>query len=219
MCQSNDIFDDNSNVAYYTFVPDNTPIKLDNIHNQFIEIKEQKDTSGESNTDRIFDDVLQEIFSKENAKDKSVDSAHQTQTILAEYMQFIYNGSEITRSYHFSIMKQAQILLVVFTALFTLSTLFLLTVIGIIIFTMVSFSEFLIPLISGAITDIFSGILILVMKNLLKSRDDYFKESVKSEHFSKIVGLIQTIKSEDEKTKLINIIIEDYCGNNKTPHS
>lgn len=217
LCQNDEIFDDNPKTPYYTFITDSNPIK--DGFEQFEKTKERKENSSESDTDKIFDDVLKEVFSKENSKDKSVDSSYQAQAILTEYMQFIYNGSQITQNYHFAIMKQAQLLIAVFTALFVLSTLYLCVVIGIIIFTMVSFAEALIPLLTGAITNIFSGILILVMKSLLKSRDDYFKESVKSEHFSKIVGLIQTIKSEEEKAKLINKIIDDYCGNNKSPHS
>ena len=61
------------------------------------------------------------------------------------------------------------------------------------------------------IGQIFSGALTLVTQKLLKSRDDFFKQNVEVEHFSKILGLIQTVSDEEKRFPLIEKIVKGYC--------
>ena len=169
--------------------------------------------------DDIFCDFKTQIFKKQNTKDNTVDSSSQAQSTISAYMDFVYNGSAVTRRYHYEIMKQAQLLLVVFSALFIMVTIFICIMIGFVIIRGNYKTATLIPLLAGIGTDLFSGALIIVMKSLIKSRDDFFKENVKAEHFSKIIGLIQTIEKDSDKKDFIKKIVDDYCGNNRTPHS
>lgn len=170
-----------------------------------------------SNNSEVFKNYKTKIFNTEYTKDNAVDNSSQAQTAISEYMHFVYNGSEITRYYHFNIMKQAQLLLVVFTALFSITTIFILIMIGVIIISKNYNSVTMIPLLAGLATDIFSATLILVMQNLLKSRDVFFRENIKAEHFSKIIGLIQTIEKDSDKKEFIKTIVDNYC-NEKMPH-
>lgn len=163
----------------------------------------------------VFAPYLNDIFNTQNTKDDSVDAASQNQTIIEQYLNFLYNGSLITQSYHYSIMKQAQILLVVFSALFTASTIFVFAVIGILLFSKNGDTLSKTPLIVGGIVDLFSGVLIIVLNKLLKSRDCYFLENVKSEHFSKVIGLISTVKDEEKEFVLIEKIVDHYCSIHK----
>lgn len=164
-----------------------------------------------SKNNDIFNKYKSKIFNTEYTKDIKVDKSSQTQSVLSDYMDFIYNGSEVTRLYHYDIMKQAQLLLSVFTTLFSLVTIFICVMIGIIIISNKYETITLIPLLTGIATDLFAGTLILVMKSLLKSRDGFFKENIESEHFSKIIGLIQMLKEDSDKIPFIEKIVDNYC--------
>lgn len=161
-----------------------------------------------------FELYFKDVFSSDNVKDSTVDIASQSQTIIQQFFDFLYNGSPVTQSYHYEIMKQAQLLLTVFSALFTLSTIFVLVCIGVLLFGSDEHATNLIPLFVGGIVDLFAGILIVVIRDLLKSRDYYFCESLKSEHFSKIIGLISTVKDEEKAFILVEKIIANFCEKN-----
>lgn len=170
------------------------------------------------NNKDIFSDYRTQIFSSRNKKDMTVDDSSEAQSTISAYMNFIIDGSKVTQSYHFSIMKQAQSLIVLFSVIFFLVTIFICVMIGYIIISNTYQAATLIPLLSGLATDVFSGSLILVMKNLMKSRDEFFKENVKAEHFSKIIGLIHTLQEDKDKIPFIKTIINDYCDDNSTSH-
>lgn len=159
----------------------------------------------------LFSEYLDELFPKEYAKDTSLDSSSLAQASLAAYMNFIYNGSEVTRSYHFGIMKQAQKMLVVFASLFSIVTVFLCAMIGYIIVLGRFDAKELIPIVAAVMAQLFSGTLTVLTQKLLKSRDAFFQKNVEVEHFSKILGLIQTVKEEEKRLPFIERIVYGYC--------
>ena len=164
----------------------------------------------------VFDDYIDEIFQTSNTKDTSVDNSEQIQYVFKErYLDFLYNGSETTQKYHMQILSQAQKLLFMFSILFVCVTGFIALMVLILIILNIEYTKFLVPLIISGFTDFISGILVIVMNKLFKSRDEYFEKNIISEHFSKIIGLIQTMKNEDDKTKMIEKIVDDYCAANK----
>ena len=162
--------------------------------------------------DNPFSPYMDSIFPEDYKKDTNVDSASQAQATLSAYTNFLFNGSEITRSYHFGIMKQAQALLTVFSALFSIVTLFLCVMIGYVIITNNINSKTIIPIITAVAGDIFSGAMTCIMQHLLKSRDDFFRENTKVEHFSKVLGLVQTVKEEKNRLPFIESIVYGYCN-------
>lgn len=170
------------------------------------------------NNKDIFSEYRTQIFSAKNKKDITVDDSSEAQSTISAYMKFIIDGSKVTQSYHFSIMKQAQSLITLFSVIFFLVTIFICIMVGYIIISNNYQAATLIPLLTGLATDIFSGSLILVMKSLMKSRDDFFKENVKAEHFSKIIGLINTLQEDKDRLPFIKTIIDDYCGEDSTTH-
>ena len=131
------------------------------------------------------------------------------------YLDFIFKGSDVTRSYHLEVIKQAQLLLLVFSGLFATVTIYLCVIIAVVAFTEITFAETLIPIIIGGIADLFSGVLVLVLQSLIKSRDHYFDKNIESEHFSKVIGLIQTIKEDRDKLPFIEKIVDGYCEKTK----
>lgn len=170
-----------------------------------MDTKEINDTS-------LFSPYVNEIFSGDNKKDDSVDNSNELQNRMGEYLAFAYYGSDTTRDYHYSILKQAEILTIVFTILFSLVTVFICVMVGFIVLGEGYDAKLLIPLIISAVTDLFSLVLIVVMQNLKKSRDAFFDENNKAERFGKIIGLIHTIQDENNKLPFIAKIIEGYCS-------
>lgn len=159
-------------------------------------------------SDTLFNPYINTIFSGQNNKDLSVDDRERQE--LSQYLNFVYNGSDISKSYHYSILKQAQNLTVVFSVLFCLVTAFICVMVGFIVLRGYD-AKLLIPLIISALADLISGGLIVVMKNLSKSRDDFFKENIKADYFAKIIGLIQTVNNENDRLFFIREFIDGYC--------
>lgn len=166
----------------------------------------------ETNDTSLFSPYMSEIFSGDNKKDDSVDNSKELQNRMGEYLDFAYYGSDTTRNYHYSILKQAELLTVVFTILFVLVTIFICFMVGFIVLGEGYDAKLLIPLIVSAVTDLFSLVLIVVMQNLKKSRDEFFEENNKAERFGKIIGLIHTIQDENNKLPFIAKIIDGYCS-------
>lgn len=173
--------------------------------------KETGEAKEEKKEEEYLEPFLPMIFSGKMAKDRSLDASANMQKRTDDYLRFVYNGSDTTREYHESVLKQALLLTVVFTWVFCIVTAFICVMAGIIILSGKYDAKLLIPLLVSALTDVISGILIGVMQKLQKSRDDFFKEITRSEHFGKIIGLIQTIKTDKDKLPFIEKIIDGYC--------
>lgn len=149
------------------------------------------------------------IFSGRNKKDKSVDDSGTKQQRLVDFLGFNYNGSSVTQSYHLSILRQAQRLTVLFSIVFAVVTAFICVMTAIVILKGYD-AQLLIPLIISAFVDLFSGILIIVMKNLSESRDAFFRESVKAEYFAKVIGMIHQIDNESTRLPLVQGVLDSY---------
>lgn len=158
---------------------------------------------------------IDSVFDKQNKKDNSIDNSVLNQKINKDFLSFLYDGSEITRKYHFSIMEQAQGMLKMFSILFVVVTSVVLSIaVGFFVFIFIfksssTFTDYF-PIFIGGIVDLFVAILIVVINKLLKSRDKFFKKNVESERFGKIMGLVFSIKEEKEREKLIKEVVRCY---------
>lgn len=156
-----------------------------------------------------FSAYIDAIFSGRNEKDTSVDNSSSNQSRLENFLGFNYNGSAVTQEYHMSILKQAQRLTALFSGIFTLVTVFICVAVLLIILKGYD-AQLLIPLIASVFADLFTGVLIVVMQNVAKSRDDFFRESVKAEYFAKVVGMIHQIDNEETRLPLVQGVLDSY---------
>lgn len=116
--------------------------------------------------------------------------------------------TSIAQKYHTDAIKTAQIVLNVAMGMFIAITVF----IGVIIIYMLNkdlnFSEMLIPLITTTVTDFLSVTIINIMKDFLKSKEKFFERNDENEKLNKAIGLIQTVKDEKSRNKMIDKIID-----------
>lgn len=159
--------------------------------------------------DSPFSAYIDAIFSGRNEKDTSVDNSSSNQSRLENFLGFNYNGSAVTQEYHVNILKQAQRLTALFSGIFAFVTAFICVMVAVIIIKGYD-AQLLIPLIASVFADLFTGILIVVMQNVAKSRDDFFRESVKAEYFAKVVGMIHQIDNEETRLPLVQGVLDSY---------
>ena len=57
---------------------------------------------------------IDSVFDQKNKKDETIDSSPQSQKLYNDFLNFLYNGSEITRTYHFSVLEQSHKMLINF---------------------------------------------------------------------------------------------------------
>lgn len=156
-----------------------------------------------------FSPFLNGIFTGRNKKDLSVDDSSEKQQRMEDFLGFNYNGSAVTQKYHMSILRQAQGLTALFAVIFSVVTLFICVAVMLIILKGYD-AQLLIPLVASVFADLFTGILIVVMQNVAKSRDDFFRESVKAEYFAKVVGMIHQIDNEETRLSLVQGVLDSY---------
>lgn len=166
----------------------------------------------------VIEKIRNITFNEPIKKDKSIDTSYQNQEIIKDYMNFIYNGSDITQKYNVDIIKQCQRALTCFIGLFLLIAIFLCVIIGYELITKKDILSIktLIPLIIGGFSELFTAIMIKVIKKLLESRDQFFYANYESEHLSKIIGLIQTMPEGDSKNQMIEKIVDNFCEENRS---
>ena len=159
-----------------------------------------------------------DVFQAENKKDITIDTTNKSQKPsqdVKNFFNFLYKGSSTTRDYHYNVMNLAKVWVWIFVGVFSITAIFICVMCLILVLYHIDKLEFVLPVIIAGFVDILSAIMINVMNKLIKSRDVYFSENNKSEHFSKILAMIQLLESEDNKAKMIEKIVDDYCGNNK----
>lgn len=100
----------------------------------------------------------------------------------------------------------------VFVAIFSIASIFICIMCLLLVIYHIDKIENIFPVIIAGFVDLFSAIMIIVMNKLIKSRDYYFMENTKSEHFSKILAMIQLLDDEANKAKMIEKIVDDYCS-------
>lgn len=154
------------------------------------------------------------VFSDAIKKDKQSDVSNR-QKSLEWYLKFLYEGSDVTNKYHTDIIKQAQFGLIVFMAIFSLTTAFICFMSGYVIIKNNTEYNYIIPLIVSSLVDLISAIMINVMNNLMQSRDKFFMESINSDKLSKMIGLVQNmdVSDSESKNKMIEKLIDNYCDN------
>ena len=124
--------------------------------------------------------------------------------------QYLQEGSQITQLYHHTVNEQTQQLTTVFTIVFACVTAFICAMAAYIIIAKVDQANALIPMIVAGFVDLIAGTLIVVLKLISKARDDFFKESLKSEYYGKIITLIKGVRDEEKQAALIKNCINDY---------
>lgn len=169
----------------------------------------EKDTSADNSGSNPFSPYFGAIFSGRNEKDTSLDKSSSDQSRLEDFLGFNYTGSTVTQKYHGSILKQAQGLTALFAALFSAVTVFICVAVMLIILKGYD-AQLLFPLIASVFADFFSAGLIVVMQNVAKSRDDFFRESVKAEYFAKVIGMIHQIDNEEKRLPLVQGVLDSY---------
>lgn len=156
-----------------------------------------------------FSPYMSGIFSGKNKKDLAVDDSSAKQQRMGDFLGFNYNGSVVTQQYHMSILKQAQRLTALFSIIFSFVTVFICGMVAVIILRGDD-AKLLIPLIVSAVVDLLTGVLIVVMQNLAKSRDAFFQQSVKADYFAKVIGMIHQIDSESARLPLVQGVLDSY---------
>lgn len=134
----------------------------------------------------------------------------------ADYFKYLYNGSSINQSYHKNIIKATQRILICSIIIFILVTVFICFLIGwMVIKNDVLTLEKSVPLISACFVDLLSVFIVFIIKQLMKSKDKYFDKNDESEKLTKIIGLIQSVKDDTSRNKLIDKMVSNYCSNLK----
>lgn len=160
----------------------------------------------------VKDTVLPQVHTRKAGGVKKNTSVDDSAEMAKYYMQFLQEGSNVTQQYHHIVIEQTQQLIRVFTWVFALVTAFICAMVAYVIICQVDKANVLIPLIVAAVVDLISGVLIVVLKLVSKTRDDFFKESLKSEYYSKILMLIKGVQDEEKQVELIRECINDYFG-------
>lgn len=124
--------------------------------------------------------------------------------------QYFKEGSYVTQQYHLKVLEQTQELTHLFTIVFACVTAFICLMAAYVIIFKVEQANALIPMLVAAFVDLLAGVLIVVLKLISKTRDDFFKESLKSEYYGKIIMLIQGVCDEEKQVELIRGCINDY---------
>ena len=160
----------------------------------------------------VKDTVLPQVRTRKAGGVKKNTSVDDSAERAKYYMQFLQEGSSVTQQYHHIVLEQTQQLIKVFTWVFALVTAFICAMVAYVIICQVDKANVLIPLIVTAVVDVISGILIVVLKLVSKTRDDFFKENLKAEYYSKIITLIKGVQDEEKQVELIRECINDYFG-------
>ena len=175
--------------------------------------------------EKRFKPYLGYIFSEESsqaAEEKRSESARKTSgvkkntevddsaEVALRNEQYFKEGSYVTQQYHLKVQEQTQELTHLFTIVFACVTAFICAMAAYIIIAKVDQANALIPMIVTGVVDLIAGTLIVVLKLISKARDDFFKESLKSEYYGKIIMLIRGVTNEEKQVGLIKSCIEDY---------
>lgn len=170
------------------------------------------------NSNEVLDTMREETFREPLVKNDDAAISPEQEEMIKSYRDFLFNGSATNQKYHFTEIKQAQTVIYWAMGILTGVTLFLCVMIGIILCTK-SFdtSKDLIPIVTATIIDVLNVVVIGIINSFIKSKNIYFERSSLSEEFSKIIGLIQTVKDTKAKNAMINKIVDNYCASNSMP--
>ena len=68
---------------------------------------------------------------------------------------------------------------------------------------------------SGLLTEFISGIVIVILDKIAKSKLEYYKQLSFDEERKNLLEVIQNLNSEDQKTSLLKELVENYCNRRK----
>lgn len=164
------------------------------------------------NNNEVLDTMREETFREPLVKNDDAAISPEQEEMLKCYRNFLFNGSATSQQYHFSEIKQAQTIMYWAMGLLSAVTIFICAIIFFILRKEnCDTSKVLIPIVSTTIVDALNVVVIGITNSFIKSKNKYFERISLEEEFSKIIGLIQTVKDTKAKNVLITKIVDNYC--------